>query len=394
MRPQILAVVPARGGSRGVAGKNLRLVGGRTLLRRAVETARASAHVLRIVVSTDDDSIAAEAASAGAEVIHRPQELSTDTASSEGVLLHALDALDTSEGYRPELLVLIQCTSPFTTARDVDDAVGLLLRTSADVAFAATPFHGFLWRQDASGTWRGVNHDASQRPRRQDRAPEFLETGSFYVMRAGGFRAARHRFFGTIVPVLIPNARALEIDEPEDLRRAELLLPLAEGRHAGSLPDSPAALVMDFDGVFTDNRLLVFEDGSEAVRCHRGDGLGLARLRATGLPMLVLSTERSPVVAARCAKLGLECQHGVEDKLSALTRWLEGRDLRADGVIYLGNDSNDIECMRRVGCAVAPSDAETEARAEADIVLQRPGGRGAIRELADLLLDKGERENA
>ncbi len=394
MSQEALAVVPARGGSRGIPRKNLRKVGGRTLLRRTVEAARASTRLSRIVVSTDDEEIAAEAASAGAEVIRRPPELASDTASSEGVLLHALDTLAQRERYAPELIVLLQCTSPFTRAEDIDAAIDLVLASGADVAFGAAPFHGFLWRQGPDGAWLGVNHDRAQRPRRQDRPLEYLETGSIYVMKAAGFKSARHRFFGTVVPSIIPSERALEIDEPGDLRRAELLLGFAAAPHVGGLPDPPAALVMDFDGVFTDNRMLVLQGGEEAVVCHRADGLGLAQLRASGLPMVVISTERNPVVATRCAKLGLECLQGEDDKVAALTRWLEQRHLAPDRVVYVGNDRNDLGCMRHVGCAVVPCDAEAEALAAADLVLQRPGGRGALRELADLLLGKGERENA
>ncbi len=161
--------------------------------------------------------------------------------------------------------------------------------------------------------------------------------------------------------------------------------PAREPDGGDRLPARPAALVMDFDGVFTDNRVLVDQDGREAVRCDRSDGLGLERLRDLGLPLLVLSKERNPVVGARCAKLRLECLQGVDDKRPALERWCAERGLDLARVVYVGNDVNDLACFAAVGCAVAVADAHADALEAADVVLTKRGGRGALRELADLL---------
>lgn len=154
---------------------------------------------------------------------------------------------------------------------------------------------------------------------------------------------------------------------------------------ARCLPRRPAALVMDFDGVFTDNRVIVDQDGREAVLCNRSDGLGMERLKGLGLPLLVLSKERNPVVRARCNKLGIECLQGVEDKGPALVAWCDRLDLKLADTVFVGNDINDLPCLELVGCAVAVADAYDEVLAVADVVLRRPGGFGALRELADAL---------
>jgi N-acylneuraminate cytidylyltransferase len=133
--------------------------------------------------------------------------------------------------------------------------------------------------------------------------------------------------------------------------------------------------VLDFDGVFTDNKVIVFQDGREAVRCDRSDGWGLSQLKQTSLPILVLSTETNPVVRARCEKLGLPYLQGVADKGKALRSWLETAGLEPEQVVYVGNDDNDLDCMARVGCAVAVADAVAGVEA-ADIVLEHPGGAG------------------
>lgn len=152
------------------------------------------------------------------------------------------------------------------------------------------------------------------------------------------------------------------------------------------LPSRPELLVLDFDGVMTDNSVYVDEDGREWVRCSRGDGMGISLLRKAGLPILVLSTETNPVVQARCRKLGIECLHGLQDKEAVLRRILTERGIASAGTIYVGNDVNDSGCLRLAGCALVVADAHPAVRELADYVLTRPGGHGAVREVCDAVL--------
>jgi YrbI family 3-deoxy-D-manno-octulosonate 8-phosphate phosphatase len=144
-------------------------------------------------------------------------------------------------------------------------------------------------------------------------------------------------------------------------------------------------IVFDFDGVFTDNRVLVLEDGTEGVMCSRSDGLGLSRLRKLGIDMMIMSTEKNPVVAARARKLKLDCVHGVDDKLAELKRQLEDRGYSADKTAFVGNDINDKDCLHFVGLGVVVADAWPEVSAIADLVLERDGGDGAVREFCDAI---------
>lgn len=219
-----IAMIPARGGSKGIPRKNLQPLAGKPLVAHTIEQARAAHTIDRVLVSTDDAEIGAVAQHYGAEVIWRPATISGDTASSEAALLHALDALQQSEGAAPELVVFLQCTSPLTRAADIDGAVHALLAEEADTALAVTPFHYFLWQQDEQGNAVGVNHDKAVRLLRQQRAPQYRETGAVYVMRTAGFRQAKHRFFGKTALYIMPAERCLEIDEPFDLQMAEWLL--------------------------------------------------------------------------------------------------------------------------------------------------------------------------
>jgi N-acylneuraminate cytidylyltransferase len=378
------AFIPARGGSKGIPGKNLQAVGGHPLVVRTIRAARAAARIDRVFVSTDDPEIAAAARTAGAEVIDRPAEISGDTASSESAVLHALAHLEQAGDALPDVTVMLQCTSPFSTATDIDGTLHTLHAESADCAFTGHRTYGFLWRRGPDGA-EAVNHDATTRPRRQDRPADYLETGAVYAMRTAGFRSARHRFFGKIAIHEVPAAHALEIDEPEDLAAARALAPLHPGDAAAVIPTNVALLVLDFDGVITDNRVVTFEDGREAVLSDRGDGFGIERLRAAGVPVLVLSKERNPVVSARAEKLRVEVLQGVDDKAPALRAWLDAHAISPAEVVYVGNDVNDLECMALAGCGVAVADAHPEVRRAADLVLAECGGRGAVRAIAELV---------
>ncbi|MEV4188979.1 acylneuraminate cytidylyltransferase family protein, partial [Streptosporangium canum] len=155
----------------GVPLKNLAAVGGTPLVARAVKACVRAELIDEVVVSTDHAEIAAVAREAGATVIHRPEELSDATASSESAVLHVLDHMPDS----PDVVVLVQCTSAFIDPADLDTAIVKVLDGTADVVFSGLRTHEFLW----SAAGAGVNHDPSFRPRRQDREPHFRETGAF-----------------------------------------------------------------------------------------------------------------------------------------------------------------------------------------------------------------------
>ncbi|MGW7276973.1 cytidylyltransferase domain-containing protein [Streptomyces sp. NPDC054844] len=390
---RVLAVIPARGGSKGVPAKNLAPVGGVPLVARAVRECRATRLVTDVVVSTDDQTIATAAREAGAEVVLRPAAIAGDTATSEAAVLHAMDAHEALHGAAVDVVLLVQCTSPFIVREDIDGVAGAVAEGGADTAVTVAPFHGFVWRdgtdegQEAGGGY-GVNHDKSHRPRRQDRPQDLLETGAAYAMAAPGFRKHQHRFFGRTELVRTDPARVLEIDDPHDLARARALAPFFDAARPGALPTAHDidAVVLDFDGTQTDDRVLIDSDGREFVSVHRGDGLGIAALRRSGLTMLILSTEVNPVVAARARKLKLPVLHGIDRKDLALKQWCEEQGIAPERVLYVGNDVNDLPCFALVGWPVAVASAHDAVRGAARAVTTVPGGDGAIREIASWIL--------
>ncbi|NQU81378.1 MAG: HAD hydrolase family protein [Bacteroidetes bacterium] len=145
-------------------------------------------------------------------------------------------------------------------------------------------------------------------------------------------------------------------------------------------------MVYDFDGVMTNNLVIIFQDGTEAVIVNRADGLGVDRLRALKIPQLILSTETNPVVKARAAKLRLEVIASCKDKKIALINYCDQNNYELRKVVYVGNDLNDLEVMKIVGFPVAPADAHPDIKSLAKLVTKAKGGEGVIRELSDLII--------
>lgn len=144
-------------------------------------------------------------------------------------------------------------------------------------------------------------------------------------------------------------------------------------------------LLLDFDGVLTDNSVIVSQDGNESVKCSRFDGIGISRLKEVGVDVVVISTERNPVVTVRCTKLGVECFQSVENKKNVVLKLLSERNLLQEQAIYLGNDINDLEVLDVLSNVFAVSDAHEDFKSQVSFVTKNFGGNGAVREICDLI---------
>lgn len=356
------------------------------LVAHSVEHAKQSSHVQRVFVSTDDHEIGSVSSDHGAEVIWRAAELATDTASSESVLRHALEYLKQTEGWNPEIVVFLQCTSPIRRINDVDCAIEKMLQEGADSLFSGCKNDKFVWRKSKDSV-HSLNYDYQSRPREQDFPQEYRENGSIYVFKPWVLVDLDNRLGGKITVYEMDYWSSFQIDSTEDLDLCEWILNRRKQEGGkGSLPRSLELVVFDFDGVFTDNRVLVSEDGVESVWCNRSDSLGIKGLQQAGISVLVMSTEGNAVVGARCRKMGIECFQGVENKRLALEDVLTQRRIHPANVVYVGNDVNDLDCMRLVGCGIAVADADPAVMRVARIVLKEKGGHGAVREACDRIL--------
>ncbi len=360
-------------------------VGGKPLIAYSIEQARQTPSIGRILVSTDDAEIASVAQDYGAEVVWRPAMISGDEATSESALLHALDHLRDREAYEPGLVVFLQATSPLRRPDDIERAIQTLVQEDADSLFSAGPVHGFVWRL-SGGALSSLSYDYRNRQRRQEAPEDLVENGSIYVFRPWVLRELGNRLGGKIAVYRMDPLDSFQVDEPGDLPLMEQLLmlrrPLGDDRCLAAV----RLLVLDFDGVMTDNRVLVDQDGREAVWCNRGDGLGIARLKEAGVQVLVLSTEANRVVEARCRKLGVQWIQACADKLARLRDATARLAVTRDETAYVGNDINDLPPLQWVGVPIAVGDAEPAVRAVARLVTSRPGGWGAVREVCEWVL--------
>ena len=147
-------------------------------------------------------------------------------------------------------------------------------------------------------------------------------------------------------------------------------------------------VVYDFDGVLTDNRVLVHQDGTEAVFCNRSDGWWIKEIRKLGVEQCILSTEKNPVVKARADKIGLPCAQGLDDKLGGLKQLLAERKLAASEICYVGNEMNDYDCFKVAGHTLAPRDSHPEILRLAHYVIPCDGGAGIVRHVYEWLREK------
>jgi len=403
-RPEVLAIIPARGGSKGIPRKNIRDFAGHPLIAYSIAAGLQSETVTRVIVSTDDEEIAAVARAHGAEVpFLRPETLAEDSTLDLPVFEHALRWLADQEDYHPDVVVQLRPTSPVRPVGTVDDAVGLLLsHPEADSVRGVVPSG-----QNPHKMWRISPESGSMIPLlevegiaepynapRQILPPVYWQTGHIDAIRPAVILEKHSMTGDMILPLIIDPRYTVDIDNPRDWQRSEWLvwhggLEIVDpGKSRRPFPENVDLVVLDFDGVMTDNRVWVDQEGNEMVAASRGDGAGIAMLRKAGVNVLVLSTEINPVVAARCKKLKLPVIQGVNNKFTQLKALLEKHDIDSRNVVYLGNDLNDVPCFPLVGCAVVVADAELAAKRQADLVLTRRGGYGAVRELCDLILQR------
>ena len=145
-------------------------------------------------------------------------------------------------------------------------------------------------------------------------------------------------------------------------------------------------IVYDFDGVLTDNKVFVFEDGREGVYCSRADGWAVQQIKGLGIHQIIVSTEKNGIVKARAKKLGVEVIHGVDNKHDVLMRYCRAKNYALKKVLYIGNDVNDLEAMKLIGYPLAPQDAHCGILKIAKIVISKNGGHGVVREFFDNIL--------
>ncbi len=401
-KPEILAVIPARGGSKGIPRKNIKDFAGYPLIAYSIQAALNSRHVTRTIVSTDDIEIAKIASSYGAEIpFLRPAEYAQDSTLDFPVFENLLKTLMETENYKPDLVIQLRPTSPVRPINLVDEAVEVILNdpeldsVRGVVPSGQNPFK--MWKIDPqSGLMSGLlsvnGIDEPYNSARQALPETYWQTGHIDVIRSRVILEQHSMSGKKIKPIYIHPDFSVDIDKPSDWQRAEWLVwyggleMVVPGNKRRPLPKNVELVVFDFDGVMTDDRVFVNQEGVEMVAANRRDGMGVNLLHKAGIKMIVMSSEKNPVVQMRCNKLNLPVIQGIDEKRIVLKKYLSDNEINAENVIYVGNDINDLPCFPEVGCALAVADAHPTALRQADIVLRHNGGHGAVREVCDLLL--------
>ena len=229
---EILGLIPARGGSKGIKGKNIKPLGGRPLIEYTFDAALESKLLSRVILSTDSEEIAEIGKRCGIEVpFLRPADISTDESPAYSYIQHCLDFLKNNEAYEPGFIVILQPTTPFRHASDIDLCVTLLLQGGYDsvVSVAELPnkYHpdwyqvigpDGLLRPYAQRSWEQVA------PRRQELTPSYIRNGAVYAFRQETFLKTRNIYGTTVTPYIMPTERSINIDDMSDWQRAEVAI--------------------------------------------------------------------------------------------------------------------------------------------------------------------------
>ncbi|MDP2777957.1 MAG: acylneuraminate cytidylyltransferase [Anaerolineales bacterium] len=404
---ETLALIPARGSSKGIPRKNIRSFAGYPLIAWSIAAAKQSVSVTRIIVSTDDEEIAAVAREFGAETpFLRPVELSQDKTTDLPVFEHALKWLDAErvEGYCPDVIVQLRPTSPIRPRNMVDDCIRVLLEhEEADcvrgvVPAAQNPFK--MWRFDGENKPLNPLLEVDGIPEpynapRQMLPPVYWQTGHIDAISISTILQKKSLTGDVIYPLLIDPKYTVDIDTLVDWAKYEALVYggldiVTPGRTHRSMPEHIKLIICDFDGVVTDNLVITDQDGKESVLASRSDSMHIKKLREMGIETMILSSEPNPVVMARAQKMGVEAIHnvGMQDKGRVMRDVLKQKNIKAENVIYIGNDLNDLPCFEIAGWSVAVADAYPEVICAADHVLTKSGGHGAVRELCEIILSR------
>ena len=401
----ILALIPARGGSKGIPRKNIRNFAGYPLIAWSIAAAKQSQLVTRVIVSTDDEEIASVAREFGAETpFIRPAKFAEDNTTDLPVFEHTLGWLAENENFHPEIVVQLRPTSPIRPRGLIDDAIRILQKhADADsvrgVVVAGQNPHK-MWRISGNhGPMKNLldvpGIEEPYNAPRQILPPIYWQTGHIDAIRAETITKGGSMSGGVIYPIIIDSRYTVDIDNLQDWARYEHLISTGEldmvrpGKTRRPMPETIKLIICDFDGVITDNRVWTDQDGHETIVASRADSMKIKSLREIG-KVMILSSEPNSVVSARAKKMGVEAVHGVglQDKGHVMRDILAEKKIKAEEVIYIGNDWNDLPCFDVAGWAVAVADANPDVIRAADHVLTKAGGHGAVRELCDMILNR------
>lgn len=381
-----VAFIPVRGGSKSIPLKNIKMFNGYPLVYWTIQAAQKCSQIDKVYVATDSEKIK-ECINGfdfdKVEVIGRSAESASDTASTEFAML------EFATKYEFDNIVLIQATSPLLESEDLDRGMNIYYENGVDSVFSAVRQKRFYWQQREGEYAHPLNYDYMARPRRQEFDGCLVENGAFYITSKERLLVTKCRMSGNIKAVEMREETFYEIDEPSDWVIMEELMKKRSSKEEKTLWDIKMFLT-DSDGCLTDGGMYYSENGDELKKFNTKDGMGFQRLRESGIITGIVTGENVELVKRRAKKLKLDiCKLGIKDKLSCVTEICKEYNISLENVAYVGDDINDLSVIEAVGFGCCVKNAHCTLKKKAKYIANANGGEGAIREIADKILENG-----
>lgn len=377
-----IAFIPARGGSKSIPLKNIKLIHGRPLIYWTLDAATKCQDVDKVIVSTDDNrikSVVDSYPSSKVLVIDRSDSVSTDTASTESVML------EFAENYDFDKIILIQATSPLISTEDLYNGLTKYSGKDIDSTLSVVRQKRFIWKEVLPTI--PLNYDLLHRPRRQDFNGYLVENGAIYITSRKNLLKSKSRISGNIAYFEMAEDSYYEIDEISDWRIVEKLLEFKTLENLTPITSKIKCVLTDCDGVLTDAGMYYSEKGDELKKFNTKDGLAFRLLKQKGFITGIITGEDIDLVKRRAQKIGAdECHLGISDKIHVVREICKRHNLTMDQIAYIGDDLNDLEVIKSVGLGCTVSDGATQLKSSAKYITLRKGGDGAFRELAELII--------
>lgn len=377
---RVVALIPLRGGSKSIPKKNIRNIAGKPLCSYVIKTAVQIKDIDEVIVSTDSEEIMAIVRQIDSKVriLKRPPELATDTSSTEETMLHL------AKNVKFDILITIQATSPLITAQDLRNGLSKFKEENLDSLVTGVRISRFFWKE----TGEPVNYDYVHRPRRQDFKGWIMENGAFYITSRQILEQNKCRLGGKIGILEMSPETGIEIDEPKDWALVEFFLKKQKTQSIPSDLSKIRLLMVDVDGTLTDGGMYYTSQGESLKKFNTRDAKGLELIKSQGIEVIIITSEDSDIVRSRAKKLRIsDVFCGVTSKIDIMEMLAKQKNVSFHEMAFIGDDLNDIECMKAVGFSACPADAVTAIKDQALYICEKKGGDGAVREVCDLILE-------
>ena len=377
----VIAFVPARGGSKSIPNKNIKLFCNKPLIFWVLHQLQESL-VDEIVVATDCLQIKHIVKSFNfnkVKIYNRKPENATDFSTTESVILEYINSVNLTEH---DIIMLVQLTSPFTRAFHFNE--GLKLFEKYDSVLSCCISKRYSW--DKQGI--PLNYDVNNRPRRQDHEGTLIENGAFYISSVLSIKNSKIRISGNIGVYEMPEYTYTEIDEIFDWIAAESIMQHYVLKNNRNNFQEIKIFLSDVDGVLTDGGMYYTESGDEFKKFSAYDGMAFQLLQKNGIKVGIITSEDRDINRNRAKKLGLDYHfHGIKDKLSIVKKLSIKEGVSLKNIAYIGDDINCFELLNKVGLSACPNNAVKKIKLIPGILqLSKKGGDGVVRELADKIL--------